>query len=88
MWTAADDIVAVGGADGSARAAEAGGVAALIVVVCAIVLTLEKLGDVVDGCGVVVGCGELFERFKLCERWFEVGERVGHGESQRRKGER
>jgi hypothetical protein len=88
LWTAADDVVAVGGADGGAGAAEADGIAALVVVVCAVVLALEELGNAVDGCGIVVGCGELFERLELRERWFEGGERVGHGESQRRKSER
>ena len=85
MWTAAYDVVAVGGADGGARAAETGSVAALVLVVAADVLALEELGQVVDGRGVVVPCGELIE---CRERWLEGSEAVGRSKGQRRKDER
>ena len=84
LRAAADDVVAVGGADGGARAALAGRVAALVVVLCADV-ALEKLGNGVDGGGVVVGCRELLD---LCDCWFEGSEVIRRGESQRRKEER
>lgn len=85
MRTAAYDIVAVGAADGGARAAEAGCVAALVLVVSAEVLALEELGDVVDGCRVVVRCRELIECRK---RWLEGSEVIRHGKGQRRKEKR
>lgn len=84
LWAAADDVVAVGGADGGARAALAGRVAALVVVLCADV-ALEELGNGVNGCGVVVGCRELLN---LCDCWFEGSEVIRRGESQRREEER
>jgi hypothetical protein len=85
LGTAADDVVAVGAADGGAWAAEAGGVAALVLVASADILALEELGDVVDGCGLVVRGGELIEGRK---RRLECSEVVGRGESQRRKEKR
>lgn len=85
MRAAAYDVVAVGGADGGAGAAEVGGVAALVLIVPAEVLALEELSDAVDGCGVVVRRSELIE---CCKRWFEGGEVVGRGEGQRRKEKR
>ena len=84
MWAAADDVVAVGGADGGARAALAGRVAALVVVLRADV-ALKELGDGVDGGGVVVGCRELLD---LCDCRLEGSEVIRRGESQRRKEER
>lgn len=87
LRTAADYVVAIGGADGSARAAEAGRIAALVGVASAdVVLTLKQLGDAVDGAGLVVGRCKLLEWRQ--QRWFEGGKGVGHGEGQRRNEER